>query len=91
MWAAVAVATVPTAGVAAGYVGAYFSLRLLMAWSVARWGLGGRVVRKWWLLPLRDALGVGVWCAALFRNRIQWRGREFALNKGRLVPVAQES
>jgi ceramide glucosyltransferase len=91
LWAAVAVATVPTAGVAAGYVGAYFSLRLLMAWSVARWGLGGRVVRKWWLLPLRDALGVGVWCAALFRNRIQWRGREFALNKGRLVPVAQES
>jgi hypothetical protein len=48
-------------------------------------------VQKWWLLPLRDALGFGVWCAALFRNRIQWRGREFALNKGRLVPIVGES
>ena len=62
-------------------------LRLLMAWSVAHWGLGGRVARRLWLVPVRDALGVGVWCAALFKNRIQWRGREFALNKGRLVPL----
>jgi ceramide glucosyltransferase len=91
LWAVAAVAAVPTAAVAVCYVGAYVSLRLLMAWSVARWGLGGRDVPKWWLLPVRDALGFGVWCAALFRNRIQWRGREFALNKGRLVPVAGES
>jgi len=91
LWAAAAVAAVPTAAVAVGYVGAYVSLRLLMAWSVARWGLDGHVVQKWWLLPLRDALGFGVWCAALFRNRIQWRGREFALNKGRLVPIVGES
>jgi hypothetical protein len=91
LWAAAAVAAVPTAGVAICYVGAYVSLRLLMAWSIVRWGLGRRVAGKWWLLPLRDALGFVVWCVALFRNRIQWRGREFALNKGRLVPVAGES
>lgn len=90
LWAAAAAAAVPTAAVAASYLIAYFTLRLLMAWSVARWGLGGRVVRKWWLLPVRDALALGVWCAALFKNRIQWRGREFVLNKGRLVPVAGE-
>jgi ceramide glucosyltransferase len=88
--AAAAAAAVPTAAVAASYVIAYLALRLLMAWSVARWGLGRRVVRKWWLLPVRDALGLGVWCAALFKNRIQWRGREFVLNKGRLVAVAGE-
>jgi ceramide glucosyltransferase len=91
LWAAAAVAAVPTAVVAVCYAGAYVSLRLLMAWSVARWGLGRRVLQKWWLLPVRDALGFGVWCAALFRNRIQWRGREFALNKGRLIPVVGES
>lgn len=88
--AAAAAAAVPTTAVVASYVIAYFVLRLLMAWSVARWGLGGRVVRKWWLLPVRDALGLGVWCAALFKNRIQWRGREFVLNKGHLVAVAGE-
>jgi ceramide glucosyltransferase len=90
LWAAAAVSAVPTAGVAVWYVGAYVSLRLLMAWSVARWGLGGRVARNWWLLPVRDTLGVAVWCAALFMNHIRWRGREFVLTKGRLVPVAGE-
>src|SRR5215470_18287187 len=85
LWVAVATAAVPTAAIAACYVTAYLTLRLLMASSVARWGLGGRVVRNWWLVPVRDVLGLGVWGAALFKNRIQWRGREFALNKGRLV------
>ena len=88
LWAAAATAAMPTAAVAASYITVYLALRLLMAWSVARWGLDGQVVRKWWLLPVRDALGLGVWCAALFTNRIQWRGRDFILNKGRLVPVA---
>jgi ceramide glucosyltransferase len=86
LWAAVATAAMPILSIAACYVTAYLTLRLLMAWSVAHWGLGGPV-RKWWLVPVRDALGFGVWCAALFKNRIQWRGREFALNKGRLVPL----
>jgi ceramide glucosyltransferase len=90
LWTAAAIAVMPTAVVAGCYVTAYLALRLLMAWSVARWGLGGRVVRKCWLLPVRDALGLGVWCAALFKNRIQWRGREFVLNKGRLVAVPGE-
>jgi ceramide glucosyltransferase len=87
LWVAAATAAVPTAAIATCYVTAYLTLRLLMAWSVAHWGLGGRVVRRWWLVPVRDALGLGVWCVALFKNRIQWRGREFALNKGRLVPL----
>jgi ceramide glucosyltransferase len=91
LWAAAAAAAAPNAVVAVLYVTAYVALRLLMARSVGRWALDGRAVEKWWLLPVRDALGFGVWCAALFKNRIQWRGREFALNKGRLVPVAGES
>src|SRR5262249_23003093 len=88
LWAVAATAAMPTVAIAAFYVTAYFALRLLMAWSVARWALGGRVVRKWWLLPVRDALALGGWGAALFKNRIHWRGREFVLNKGRLLPVA---
>jgi len=88
--AVAATAAMPTAAVAASYVAAYVTLRLFMAWSVARWGLGGRLVQKWWLLPVRDALGLGVWCAALFRNRIHWRGHEFVLDKGRLIPIAGE-
>jgi ceramide glucosyltransferase len=88
LWTIAATAAMPTVPIAAVYVTAYFALRLLMAWAVARWSLGGRVLRKWWLLPVRDALSLGVWCAALFKNRIEWRGREFVLIKGRLLPLA---
>jgi ceramide glucosyltransferase len=88
-WALVATAAVPSISVAAGYFGAYATLRLVMAWSVARWALDDvQVLRKWWLLPVRDALGFAVWSAALFMNRIHWRGREFVVSDGRLIPVA---
>jgi ceramide glucosyltransferase len=87
-WAVVATLAVPTVGVATAYLGAYFALRMVMALSVATWGLGDvRVVRKWWLLPLRDALAFLVWLAGLFLNRIRWRGREFLVHHGRLIPV----
>jgi ceramide glucosyltransferase len=88
-WAVGATTVVPSIAVAASYFCAYFTLRLLMGWSVARWVLGDeRVVRKWWLLPIRDAIGFVVWLAGLFLNRIHWRGREFVVDDGRLIPVA---
>jgi len=88
-WAVVATAVVPSSVVAAGYFGAYLTLRLVMAWSLAKWALCDlQVVRKWWLLPLRDALAFVVWLGGLFRNRIYWRGREFDVHDGRLIPVA---
>jgi ceramide glucosyltransferase len=88
-WAVAATVVAPTAAVAAGYFGAYLTLRLVMAWSVATWALGDvRVVRKWWLLPIRDALGFVVWLAGFFMNRIHWRGRQFLVRDGRLIPVA---
>lgn len=87
-WAVVATLAVPTVAVATGYLGAYFALRMVMALSVATWGLGDvRVVRKWWLLPLRDALAFLVWLAGLFLNRIQWRGSHFVVRDGRLIPI----
>src|SRR5262249_39997815 len=87
-WAVAATLARSSEAVAAWYFGVYGLLRLLMAWSVARWGLrDGRVMRTWWLLPLRDALAFTVWCAAIFRNRIHWRGRQFLVDEGRLVPL----
>jgi ceramide glucosyltransferase len=87
-WAVAATVVVPTPAVAAGYFGAYLTMRLVMAWSVAKWALGDvLVVRKWWLLPIRDAFAFVVWLAGLFLNRIHWRGREFLVHDGRLIPV----
>jgi ceramide glucosyltransferase len=91
-WAVAATAVVPSGAIAAGYFGAYLTLRLVMAWSVAKWALGDvRLVEKWWLLPIRDALAFVVWLAGLFVNRIQWRGREFVVHDGRLIPVASQA
>jgi ceramide glucosyltransferase len=88
-WAVAATAVIPSIAVAASCFCAYFTLRLLMAWSVARWALGDeRAIRKWWLLPIRDAIGFVVWLTGLFLNRIHWRGREFVVHDGRLIPVA---
>jgi ceramide glucosyltransferase len=90
-WAVAATLMMPVASVAASYFGAYLTLRVVMAWSVAKWALGDvRVMRQWWLLPIRDALAFVVWLAGLFRNRIHWRGREFVVHDGRLIPVASQ-
>ncbi|HWW83899.1 MAG TPA: bacteriohopanetetrol glucosamine biosynthesis glycosyltransferase HpnI [Vicinamibacterales bacterium] len=90
-WAVAAVLTVRTSAVATAYFGAYLTLRVLMAWTVAKWALGDvGVVKKWWLLPVRDALAFAVWGAGLFVNRVHWRGRDFIVRHGRLIAVAGE-
>ena len=87
-WSLVAAAVAPSSAVAAGYIGTYFVLRFLMAWTVGVWGLKDPVLqRKLWLLPVRDASAFLVWLASFASNRIQWRGLEFTIQKGRLIPV----
>jgi ceramide glucosyltransferase len=79
----------PSAAIAAAYLGAYAILRFAMAWTVGVWGLRDPVVRrKWWLLPLRDALAFLVWLASFAINRIEWRGNRFRLERGRMIPLA---
>ncbi len=91
-WSLAAAAVAPSAAVAAGYLCTYVVLRFLMAWTVGVWGLRDPVLRrKLWLVPLRDALAFPIWLASFASNRIRWRGLEFTLDKGRLVPVAPRS
>lgn len=40
-----------------------------------------------WLLPLRDLLGVPVWLASFIKKRTVWKGREFAIRKGKMVEI----
>jgi ceramide glucosyltransferase len=82
----------PTAAIAAAYLSGYAVLRFAMAWTVGVWGLRDPIVRrKWWLLPLRDALAFFVWLASFGINRIEWRGNRFRLERGRMVPLAPRS
>ncbi len=77
------------AGVAAFYLAAYLVLRLSVAWTAGVWGLGDAgVAGKLWLVPLRDAISAAVWVAGFFSDKIKWRGLEYRVQKGLLVPVA---
>ena len=87
-WAIAAAIVAPSAAIGAAYLTAYFVLRFAMAWTVGVWGLRDPVLRRrWWLLPVRDALSFFVWLASFGMNRIEWRGSSFTLEKGRMIPV----
>ncbi len=41
-----------------------------------------------WLIPVRDALSVGVWCAGFLGRNVTWRGDPYCVNgDGRMDPV----
>ena len=35
-----------------------------------------------WLIPLRDLLGISVWCAAFFGKAVRWRGEQYSIEAG---------
>lgn len=86
-WAILAAIVAPSRGLAGAYLAAYFVLRLALVWTMGIWGLNDEVTRKsWWLVPLRDLLNFGVWVAGFFTNKITWRGLEYRVEKGLLIP-----
>jgi len=78
-------------GIAVAYLAAYLILRISVAWTAGVWGLQDEtIVKKLWLLPLRDAVTSVVWTLGLVSDRINWRGSEFRVKNGLLTPVARE-
>ena len=88
-WSLGAAAVAPQAAGAA-YLLAYLILRLALAWEV---GIGcvqdDTVRRRLWLIPVRDAIALAVSIASFCSNRIEWRGRSFELQGGRLIPLSE--
>ncbi|MCL5671814.1 MAG: bacteriohopanetetrol glucosamine biosynthesis glycosyltransferase HpnI [Acidobacteria bacterium] len=72
----------------AGFLGAYVALRLAVAWTVGVWGLKDPLIRKrLWLVPAWDALAFFILAVSFSKRRIEWRGTEFYVRKGRLSPA----
>jgi ceramide glucosyltransferase len=91
LWMILVALVAPAPAIFAAYVAAYLVLRMWMAWEVGVRGLRDPVLRRnLWLLPVRDALAVGVWLASFFSRRISWRGEEFLIRKGALVRVTSK-
>jgi ceramide glucosyltransferase len=74
--------------IAASYLASYLILRVGLTWLTGMWGLGDRELAKiLWLVPLRDAISFIVWVKGFFSDKITWRGLEYRVQKGRLLPV----
>ena len=88
-WSLVAVAVSPTATTAAVYLGGYFLLRAAITWIIGIHGLKQRYLWKELpLIPLWDAVAFSIWLASFLRSSIRWRGADYYIQDGKLVPVA---
>jgi ceramide glucosyltransferase len=91
-WSLLAVAVDPRLTVAAAYLGTYFALRVAMTWTIGVHGLKQRGLWKQMpLIPVWDAAALGIWLASFLRNSIRWRGADYYIQDGKLVPVASSS
>jgi len=90
-WALIGAAAGESIGsprLAASYLAAYLILRVSLTWLTGRWGLGDRQLSKiMWLVPVRDTISFVAWLTGFFSERIIWRGLEYRLQKGQLIPI----
>jgi ceramide glucosyltransferase len=90
-WALAAVAIHPSWTVAAAYLGTYFAMRCAITAAIAVWGLKqSSYWRKMGLIPLWDALAFVIWLASFGCRSIRWRGSDYYIRGGTLVPVSSE-
>lgn len=88
IWALIAVATVPTRTVAIAYLGSYAVLRVVLTWIIGVHGMKQKGMwKKMPLIPLWDLVAFMIWVASFGRKTIRWRGYEYYLRDGILVPV----
>ena len=88
IWALIAVAVGPTWPVVAGYLGTYAVMRVIMTWLIGVRVMGQKGLwPKMLLIPLWDLVAFAIWVASFGRNTIRWRGYDYHIRDGILVPV----
>ena len=88
IWALIAVAVHPTWPVAIGYLGTYAVLRVIITWLIGVYGMKQKGLwPKMLLIPLWDAMAFFIWVASFQRSVIRWRGYDYHIRDGILVPV----
>jgi len=87
-WAVLAALVASAKIVAAACLSAYLVLRIALALSAGVRVLQDDTVRRrWWLIPVRDAIHFFVWLASFTSNRITWGDAVFIMKKGQMIPV----
>lgn len=89
-WSLFAIAIHPTLAVAASFLGTYFVLRLIMTLLVGSYGLKiPGLAKKAATIVAWDALAFCLWAASFARNTVRWRGGDYYIRDGKLVPAAE--
>lgn len=92
LWWLAILALRPSAGIALGYFAIYVVLRSAMAWTIGTWGLKRPgFARNILLVPIWDALALLMWLTSFVRSTIRWRGGDYYIRKGMLVPAGEAS
>jgi len=87
-WSIAAATVAPSRLAVLACLGIPLAARLAVAFSFGAYGMKDPLLpRRWWLIPLRDALEFFIWVLALFSNRVSWRDSKFYVRRGRLIPV----
>jgi ceramide glucosyltransferase len=87
-WALLAVALRPTPAIIAAYLGGYLLVRSLLTLLIGSWGLRQPGVwAKLALIPLWDAMACLIWLLSFARRSIRWRGQDYLIRNGELVPI----
>lgn len=90
-WAVIAGIVANSARVGVAYLGIYLASRIGMTWLIGSWGLKQPFhLRYVFLIPVWDALAIGIWLASFTRKTIHWRNHEYYIRNGELVPVRVE-
>ena len=59
-----------------------------MTWHIGIRGLGDQTLwRKMWMIPVWDAVAFLIWLISFGQNSFHWRGGEYYIREGQLVPV----
>ena len=85
MWALINTVASGLSPVSLWLLGLSFFLRLSVAMTAGTEVLGDhQTLGNLWLLPVRDAIAMGLWVAGFAGNTIVWRGERFVLQSGKL-------
>jgi ceramide glucosyltransferase len=90
-WSLAAIAVHPTAEVAVGYLGAYLALRMTITGLVHRGLRQPGFWKRAWMIAPWDAVAFAIWLASFARRSVRWRGSDYYIRDGVLVPVTPGS
>ncbi len=89
-WSIVAIIAHPSAAVVIGYLGVYITLRAAMTWLIGAHGLKQSVWSNLALIPVWDGFAFLIWLTSFVRRSVRWRGSDYYIRNGELVPVARD-